>query len=228
MEKINLIAQIRTEHGKSKVNTLRREGFIPAVMYGKGLESLNIKISRSEFLHFIHEHHIETTVFNLVIKDLDKKTKEYTSMIKDIQYDPLTSEVIHIDFNHISLTKLIKVKVPIVPKGEPVGVKQEGGILDRLLWEIEVECLPTNIPHQIEVDVSNLKINDSILIKDMGSLGEGIKILADPETVVFTVSPPAKEEVVVEAAGEEKLEPEVIREKKETAEEKPEEKEPSK
>jgi len=225
MEKINLVAQVRTEFGKSKMNALRRDGFIPAVMYGKGLESLNIKIPRSEFLRFIHEHRIETTVFNLIVKDLDKKEKEYTCMIKEIQYDPLTSEVIHIDFNHISLTKAIKVKVPIVPKGEPVGVKQEGGILERLLWEIEVECLPTNIPSQIEVDVSNLKINDSILVKDIGSLGEGIKILSDSETVLFSVSPPAKEEVVTEAVTEEKLEPEVIREKKETTEEKSEEKE---
>jgi large subunit ribosomal protein L25 len=225
MEKINLVAQIRAECGKNKVNTLRRDGFIPAVIYGKGMQSLNIKISRSEFLRFIHEHRIETTVFNLVIKDSDKKTKEYTCMIKEIQYHPLTSEVIHIDFNHISLTKLIKVKVPIVAKGEPVGVKQEGGILERLLWEIEVECLPTDIPSQIEVDVSNLKINDSILVKDIGSLGKEIRILADPEIPVFTVTAAVKEEVAVETAGEEKLEPEVIKEKKETAEEKVEGKE---
>jgi len=228
MEKINLLAQIRKECGRTKLNNLRRKGFIPAVVYGKGLESLNIKLLRSEFLHFIHEHRIETTVFNLVIKDEDNKERSYTCMIKEIQYDPITSEVIHIDFNRISLTELIKVKVPIVAKGEPVGVKQEGGVLDRLLWEIEVECLPSSIPQKIEIDVSNLKLNESIQVKDIGNLGEGIKILAAPETVIFAVSPAVKEEVVVEVPSEEKLEPEVIKEKKETPEEKAEEKESNK
>jgi len=226
MEKIILKAKIRKEIGKNSLGKLRREGFIPAVIYGAGIENLNIKLLRSEFLKFIHEHRIETTVFNLLIEDsLDKSKKEYTCMIKEIQYHPLSDEILHVDFNHISLTKLIKVKVPVIPKGEPLGVKQEGGALERLLWEIEVECLPTNIPEKIEVDVSNLKLNDSLQIKDIPPLGEGIKILTSSDTVVFTVSPPIKEEVVTEevVAGEEKLEPEVIREKKETQEEKKEE-----
>ncbi|MCM8792124.1 MAG: 50S ribosomal protein L25 [Candidatus Omnitrophica bacterium] len=226
MEQITLQAQVREEKGKNKIHLLRRDGFIPAVVYGADIDSMNIKLVRSEFLQFIRQHHIETVVFNLVVKEKDKKVKEYTCMIKEIQYDPLSDEVIHVDFNNISLTKLLKVKVPILPQGEPIGVKQEGGVLDRLLWEIEIECLPSNIPKQIEVDVSNLKLNESIQIKDISSLGEGIKILTPRDTVVFIVTPILKEELVAEGVNEERMEPEVIKEKKETEERESKEEQP--
>ncbi|HLD83097.1 MAG TPA: 50S ribosomal protein L25, partial [Candidatus Omnitrophota bacterium] len=112
--------------------------------------------------------------------------------------------------------KAIKVNVPVVAKGEPVGVKQEGGSLEHILWEVEVECLPTEIPKNIEVDVSALKIGDSIHIKDI-NLPSNIKVLTDPGAIVLSVAAAMKEGVmpVEPAEGEEKQEPEVIREKKE-------------
>jgi large subunit ribosomal protein L25 len=116
------------------------------------------------------------------------------------------------------LTKTIKVNVPVTVKGEPIGVKQEGGSLEHILWEIEVECLPMDIPKQIEVDVTQLKMGESIHVKDM-ALPVKVKVLNDPEAKVLSVVQPLKEEVVGAAAaeGEVPQEPEVIKEKKELA-----------
>lgn len=215
MEEIILEIQPREELGKNKVKDLRTKGFIPAVIYAEGKESLPIKVSHKQLLQLIHQHRLESAVINLKIKD-DKKQKSRSCLIKEIQYDPVKGDVIHVDFNEISLTKIIKVNVPVVAKGEPIGVKQEGGSLEHILWEAEVECLPTEIPKEIEVDVSQLKIGDTIHIEDI-TFPSQIKVLNAPEAIVFSVSAPIKEEEVVAPAveGEEKQEPEVIKEKKE-------------
>jgi len=214
MEEITLDAQLREEIGKAKVKDLREKGFIPAVVYGEGKTSLAIKVSHHELLRLIHQHRLENAILNLKIKD-DKKNKPRSCLIKETQYDPVTGEVIHVDFNEISLTKVIKVNVPVVAKGEPAGVKQEGGSLEHILWEIEVECLPTEIPKEIEIDVSQLKMGESIHVRDI-KLPDNIKIINSPDAMVLLVAAPVKEEIPVEATeGEEKQEPEVIKEKKE-------------
>lgn len=224
MEEIFLNAQPREEVGRGKVKDLRDQGFIPAVVYAEGKESLAVKVSHHELLQLVHQHRIEGIIISLKIKD-DKKQKARSCLIKEIQYDPVHDDILHVDFNEISLTKEIKVNVPVVAKGESVGVKQEGGSLEHILWEIEVECLPTNIPKNIEVDVTALKIGDSIHIKDL-ALPSGVKVLNDPAAIVLSVTAPMKEEVpVAPVEGEEVQEPEVIKEKKPVAEgeEKPEE-----
>lgn len=214
MEDIFLDVEPREGVGKSKVKDLREKGFIPAVVYAAAKVSQAIKVPRREFLHLLHQYHLENTLINLRIKS-DLKEKPRACLIKEIQYDPVVGEIIHLDFNEISLTKSIKVNVPVVAKGEPVGVKQEGGSLEHILWEIEVECLPTDIPKQIEVDVSLLKMGDSIHIKDI-SLPERVKVLNDPEAMVLSVAQPIKEEVAAAPVeGEVLQEPEVIKEKKE-------------
>ena len=215
MEEIILEAQIRQETGRGKVKDLRDGGFIPAVIYSGGKESFSVKVSHGELLRLIHQQHrIEGVVINVKVKD-DLKSKARPCLIKEIQYHPVHGDIIHVDFNEISLTKAIKVNVPVVAKGEPAGVKQEGGSLEHILWEIEVECLPTNIPHGIEVDVSALKIGDAIHVKDL-TIPQDIKVLTDLSSIVLSVAAPMKEEVPVEAVeGEEMKEPEVIKEKKE-------------
>jgi large subunit ribosomal protein L25 len=216
MEEIILEVQPREEIGKSKVKDLRDQGFIPAVMYAQGKKSKALKVSHRQLWQLIHQHRIESMVINLKMPD-DKKQKGIPCLIKEIQYDPVKGDIIHVDFNEISLTKVIKVNVPVVSKGEPVGVKQEGGSFEHLLWEIEVECLPTDIPKNIEVDVSQLKMGDAIHIKDI-TFPSNIKVLSSPDTIVFSVTEPLKEEVAEPAVeGEEKQEPEVIKEKKEVA-----------
>jgi large subunit ribosomal protein L25 len=220
MEEIRLNVEAREATGKSKLKIVRRQGFIPAVVYGEGKGSLAIQITSKQLLHLLHTHGLENVVVTLQVGN-DTKQKNRSCLIKDIQYDPVIGDITHVDFQEISLTKLIKVEVPVVAKGEPVGVKQEGGSLDHIMWKIEIECLPTEIPKEISVDVSNLKIGESVHIKDI-SFAPSIKVLHEPEAVVLSVSAPVKEEVPVEGAeGEEQKEPEVIKEKKEVpAEEK--------
>jgi large subunit ribosomal protein L25 len=213
MEEILLDAEKRQEIGKGKVKHLRDEGILPAVVYYGGKNSLALKISRSQLLKLIHQHHIETAVINLKVKD-DTSKKSRPCLIKEIQYDPVHGNIVHVDFNEISLTKAIKVNVPVVAKGESIGVKQEGGSLEHILWEVEVECLPTNIPKEIEVDITQLKLGDSIHVKDMIA-PSGVKILTDAEGIVLSIAAPMKEEVAAAVEGEEAKEPEVIKEKKE-------------
>lgn len=219
MEEIILEATLREEAGKSKVKPLRKSGFIPAIVYGEGKKTVSIKVERRSVLRLIHEHHIENVIINLKIAGDEKKAKDSAVIIKEIQRDPVRDDILHIDFNQISLTKEIKVKVPITAKGEPVGVKVDGGSLEHVIWELEIECLPTQIPPKIEVEVSQLKIGDAILVKDL-TLPPGIKVLQDPDQVVVSVAAPVKEEAALtpeEGAAPE--EPEVIKEKKEVPEE---------
>jgi len=218
MEEIILEAQPREAIGKAKVKDLRRKGFIPGILYGQDKDALAIQVSHGELMRLIHQHRIEGVVVNLRISSAsqkaDKKEKLRPCLIKEIQYDPVKSDIYHVDFNEISLTKTVNVNVPVVAKGEPAGVKQEGGSLEHILWEIQVECLPTDIPKEIEVDVSQLKIGDAIHIKDIVFPAK-IKVLNDIEAVVLSVTAPLKEEVLTAAVeGEEKAEPEVIKEKK--------------
>lgn len=214
MEEIILEVEARDAIGRAKAKDLREGGFIPAVIYGQGQASAAIKISHSAFVKLVHQHRVENAILTLKLKD-EKKSKGKACIIKEIQYHPLHGDILHVDFNEISLTKAIKVNVPVAAQGEPAGVKQEGGSLEHILWEIEVECLPTEIPQNVEVDVSQMKIGDSIYVKDL-KLPAGVKILNDPEAIVLTVSEPMKEEVAAAPVeGEEAKEPEVIKEKKE-------------
>jgi len=224
MEEIFLEVENREELGRSKVKDLREKGFIAAVVYSKEKKSQAVKIPSRQLLQLMHQHRLENIVLNLKIKG-DNKHKAQPCLIKEIQYDPVKGNIIHVDFNEISLTKAIKVNVPVVSKGEPVGVKQEGGSLERILWEVEIECLPTDIPKEIAVDVSQLKIGDDIHIKDI-TFPSNIKVLTDIEAIVFYVAAPIKEEVAAAPVeGEVQQEPEVIKEKQEVAtEEKEEEK----
>lgn len=215
MERINLETQLREEKGKQLVKRLRTQGFIPAVVYKGGKDNLSLKLSGKDFLKVIGTKAGSNVIINLKI---GKPHKDKTVMIKEIQRNPVNRDILHIDFNEISLTETLKVKVRIDAKGEPIGVK-EGGILERVIWEAEVECLPTQIPEKLEVDVSNLKIGDSVFVKNIIA-PEGIKILQDPELIVMSLKPPfvekVAEAVVAEAAPEE---PELIKKKKEVEEE---------
>lgn len=215
MKEVILNVDAREETGTSKSNSLRRAGFIPCVVYG-GKKSQALKIKRSELLRFLHEHKGENVIIDLKIAGDTKAVKENTVMIKDIQQDPVSEEVIHVDFNRISLTKTISVKVPVSTKGEAPGVKADGGILEHVLWEMEIECLPKDLPKSIEVDVTSLKIGDAVHVKDI-KFPEEIKVKHDPDTIVLSVAAPLKEEAVSpeEALGAAAAaEPEVIKEKK--------------
>ena len=214
MEEIILEAELREGKGRGSSKDLRESGYLPAVVYFHGKDALSVKISRGALLKLVHQHRLESIIINLKIKD-DKKAKGRPCLVKEIQYHPVREDIIHVDFNEISLTEAIKVNVPIQAKGEAIGVKQEGGSLEHLLWEIEVECLPTNIPKDIQVDITALKLGDAIHVKDI-VFPEGVKPLSDPAAIVLHVAAPMKEEAPAEAIeGDTSKEPEVIKEKKE-------------
>lgn len=162
MAEISLKSKVRAGLGKEAVKKLRVQGLIPAVVY-KGSDSLNIEVLAKDFLEVIHTKAGENVVVKLQVEG--KKTPR-TAIIKEIQYHPVKGDVLHVDFNEISLTEALTVKVPIAAKGEAQGIK-EGGVLEHVIWEVEVECLPTQIPENISVDVTALKIGDSILVKDL-------------------------------------------------------------
>ena len=218
MEFVDLHASLREGKGKEFNKKLRDAELLPAVVYKKGEDTLNLKLHRKDVFNVLHTEAGENVIIKLHI-DGAKKNKERTVIIKEVQRDPIKDYVQHMDLQEISLTEAINVKVPVALKGEAIGVKQDGGVLQQVLWEMELECLPTTIPEKIEVDISNLKIGDAIHVKDIQP-AEGAKILDDPEGVVFSVERAKDVEEIIAAPLEGGVEePEVIREKKEIPEE---------
>lgn len=221
MKKIEIGVEKR-EGEKAKV--LVKKGYIPGIVYGANKSPEPIKVLSHNFIHFLHEIGDEQVIFNLKFKS---RKKHQPTILKDIQYDPIKDNVIHLDFQRVSDKKPIVVEVPILLKGEPKGVK-EGGILEEVSRAVEIEALIQDIPEHIEVDTSELGIGDSIHVKDL-NLSKKIKVLTPPEKTLFTVVPPRVQEEV--APVEEEKEVEVIseekRKEKEEEEEKEEEKEKS-
>jgi large subunit ribosomal protein L25 len=216
MEKAILKALPREGVGKRAAKVLRKGGVIPAVVYKGGNEAVNLQLVVRELEDILHTKAGANVLITLKIQGAAKATKDTTVIIKEIQHDPIKDGILHVDFNEISMTETLKVNVPLVDKGEAIGVKQDGGMLEHVMWELQVECLPSDIPERIEYDVSELKIGDAVFVKQIVP-PSGVKILTDPELIAMIVKPPhvekPKEEVVEEVA-----EPELIREKKEKEE----------
>jgi large subunit ribosomal protein L25 len=199
MATVALKATVREGVGKDNVKKTRMAGMIPAVLYGEGEQPLPLAVDYKEFYPVIRTKARGNVILDLAIEGSDRG--ECKAIIREIQYHPVRRDILHVDFQHISMTKEIEVEVPVVVVGEAVGVKSHGGILEHLLREIEVQCLPGNIPDRVTVDVSELEIGDSLQVKHLSL--EGIKILSDPDTSVVTiVAPTVVEEVKVEVPAE--------------------------
>lgn len=211
MEQIDLDVQVRENVGTSAAKAVRRESFVPGVVYGGKLPSTVVKVNRKIYERIRREHHGENVVYRLSVFQADKKLRDYTAIVKEEQYHPVTDQIIHIDFNRISLTDKITVEVALMAKGEPVGVKRDGGSLEHVLWELDIVCLPTQIPSHLDVDVSALEIGDSVHVKDI-ILPEGVITKHDLDAMVMTVVPPMKEEAASDVEAPAELE--VIKEKK--------------
>lgn len=203
MERLTLNAEKRDRAGKGVARALRREGFVPSVLYRAGY-SIPIKINRKELSRFISSTAGEQVMVSLEFPDGEKRL----AILKDYQVDPIKGELLHSDFFEVLLTEKVRVTVAVTTTGEPLGVKRDGGILQHGIREIEIECLPDRIPGHITVDVSALELGKSIHVNDL-SLGEGIKILTNPEEVIATVTSVVEEEAV--PAGPEVSEPELIK-----------------
>ncbi|MDP3790081.1 MAG: 50S ribosomal protein L25, partial [Candidatus Omnitrophota bacterium] len=165
MEKIQLKAEVREEAGKKPTKKIRNEGFVPGVVYKEGKETVSLKINEKELAQLLKAKAGANVLIGLKI-DGDK-SKERTVLIKEVQRHPIKTQILHVDFQEISLTDKLTIDVPLVTKGEAEGVVKEEGVMEHVLWEVKVECLPTDIPGKIEVDVTALKIGDSILVKDI-------------------------------------------------------------
>ncbi len=212
MERIKIKVEKREEIGKEKVKRLRKQGCVPAVVYSDDINiTLSIPFIGLKALRAIHFS--ESAVIDMEIAN-EKKAKSIPVLIKDVQFHPLTEDVIHVDFLKVSLKEKIKVHVSIVLKGESKQVKEESGTLEQILRELEVEGLPLDIPEKIEVDISELTIGHSLHVSDL-TIPANIVIVTDSGATVVTAL--AKEEEVEEevlTTEEAPTEPEVIKEKR--------------
>ena len=213
MEKVILKVEVRKETGKKVAKDLRLKGQVPANVYKSGKTATSLTVGERELEGVLHTKAGENVLITLKVTGGEGASKDRTVLIKEIQRHPVKDNILHVDFNEISLTEVLKVNVPLVAHGEPVGVKADGGLLERVLHELSVECLPTAIPEKIEVEVAALKIGDHILVKDI-KIPEGVKVLNDPELIALIVKAP-KAEVPKEEAAPGAEEPELIRKKKE-------------
>jgi large subunit ribosomal protein L25 len=209
---VTLNGEVRDRRGKGAAREARRQGKVPGVMYGKGEESLSIAVGGKDLLTVLHGHAGSNVILDM--KLAGRESIDTKALIRELQKDPLSGSIMHIDLMHISMTEKITVEVPVHVKGLAIGVKDYGGILEFILRTLEVECLPTDIPDEIVVDVTPLMIHDSIHVRDI-TVPNG-ELLNDPDQVVVTIVSPQVEKVA--AAGEEgaaPAEPEVIGKKKE-------------
>ncbi len=206
------LVELRTERrdaGKASTKRVRADGRIPAVFYGHGIDPLSLSVDAKTFRSVIHGEAGTNVILKLKIEG---KRGDHTAIIKEIQRHPVKDYFFHIDFLKIAMDEKIQARIPVNVIGESVGVR-EGGVLQHGLWEIEVEALPTDLPENIEIDVSELEIGGAVRVADLVT-SEDIAILTDPEETVLSVVPPTelKEEEVVE---EEMLEPELVGEEAE-------------
>lgn len=205
MAPIVIDAQLRAPGGKNVNRRLRKSGRIPAVLYGPGKQPRPVIVDPEAVKDILYSDTGKNTIFSVSVEG-----GEHTNaMVKDYQLDPVRGSLIHVDFFEFAMDQLLELTVNVELVGEAEGVKIGGGIMDFVTRSIEVECLPSDIPESIKVDVSHLKINDYIRVKNI-QVDPRVKTLTEPEVVIVTIVPPIKEEVPVEAPVE-AAEPEVIK-----------------
>lgn len=185
--KIELNASVRTEVG-SQLGALRRDGNIPAVLYGKGIDNVSIKVNAKDFSKVLKEAGESTLVY------LSVDGSEYPTIITEVVSDPISSQYIHADFHKVNLKEKIKAHVPVVFEGESSAVKDLKGVFVRNVNEIEVEALPQDLPHEISVDISVLKeLGAQILAKDL-KLPNGVELQTEADAIIALVQEPMSEE----------------------------------
>ena len=197
MAQSTLFVTKRNGVGKSAARKIRREGLIPAVLYGREMEPISLTVNPVDLKKALSTEAGENTLLELHVKGVEEEITKI-GLLRDVQYNNLTSRPIHFDFQEVLMKELITVKVPVEIVGKAPGI-QEGGILEEILREIEVECFPASIPNVIEIDVSQLGIGDSIHISDL-TLSEGVTVLHDPDETIITILSPVMEEVKPAAA----------------------------
>lgn len=207
-EKITVKAEVRQGRGKEDSKKMRREGKLPAIVYGAGMEAVSVSVSLKDLAAILRSDSGPNTLFALDIEGQGASDV----IFQDRQIDPIKGRLIHADLRRFAAGEKIEVNVPIHVTGTAVGLNEEGAVLAQQLREIKVLCEPKNIPETIMVDVTDLKLGDSIHVSDL-KIGEGVEVHEDPETVVVTIAFVAEQ--VLEPAVEAGAEPEVEGEVKE-------------
>jgi large subunit ribosomal protein L25 len=197
-----LEAKKRDGRGKNEARRLRASGHVPAVVYGarrdgQSPDSVPVAVDPKEVLRILHSESGANTLINLKLDGGESRV-----MVRDYQLDPITHKLLHADFYQLAMDKALVVPVPVVIRGEAVGVKQQGGLLDFVTREIQVQCLPTDIPEHIDVDVTELGLHQAIRVKDVATNPKW-KAVTDAETmIVHVVMPKAEESATTAAAAE--------------------------
>ena len=203
MELIELKTNIRTSVGNGPARALRRNKQIPAVLYGRGTETVLLSVDISDLEQVLKESTVSQLLLKLVIQNGETYTK--TAMIKELQTHPVSRDFLHIDFYEIAMERKIKVNVPVITKGKAKGVEL-GGMLQIIRRELEVLCLPLEIPESIEIDITDLEIGDAVHVNEISLEGDA-EIQADVNFTVLTIlSPKAAEEEEVSEEEEEAVE----------------------
>jgi large subunit ribosomal protein L25 len=218
MEIRELTVQRRDGRGKAAAKRLRREGRVPAVLYGAVSEPLPLSVAPKDVQRVLHAH---ASGGVLVALRFPGEAEARTAVVRELQFDPVRETLLHVDLQAVRMDEEITVEVPVRVVGEAAGVKEQSGILQLLLRTVEVACLPTLIPERLDADVSALRIHDVLTVAGL-KLPEGVRVTTPANQPVVTVAPPAAEEVVAPAAAP-AAEPEVVtaRKPEEGAEEAP-------
>lgn len=210
---IKVSAALRADKGTSASKRLRRGGWFPGVVYGAGKQNCMVKINEHDFRRSLQGHSSEHVLLDLDIDGQDP----VKVLLQEVQQNALTGQITHADFHEVSMTEALRVEVKLHLVGTPVGVTQGGGVLEHLLREVEIECLPGDLMEAIDIDVSGLNVGDSLCVSDIKVDSAKYAIITHGDLAVAMVAAPAVEEEVkpVEgAAAEGSSEPEVIKEKK--------------
>jgi large subunit ribosomal protein L25 len=209
MQKVSLRVSARDTEKKGEVKELRRQGFVPGVLYGLGSTAKKVRIDLSELCPVLKKSHGTTLLIDL---DVEGEKEPVTTVIREVQLHPVSREILHCDFLRVDMTRKYLVTVPVIVAGEAVGVKVDGGVLDQHLREIEIRCLPGEIPESYTLDVSHLQIGDTIMVEEIQPLGQE-EFVTHADVAVVSVAAPRKlaevlpaEEAEEEVEGEEKPE----------------------
>jgi large subunit ribosomal protein L25 len=206
MATVDLSGEVRAALGKAEAKRLRRATRIPGIVYGGPKGPIPVTINPAELEAALAAG--ENVLINLALQG-GAQPETHMVIVKELQLDPVKGRPLHADFLEISMSRKIRVEVPLALTGEPVGVKAKGGILGHQLRQLQVECLPLNIPERITVDVSGLDVGNAVHVRDL-TVGEGIRILEDAERVIASVTMAAAEEVPAVVEEEVPAEPEVV------------------
>src|SRR5271166_2432939 len=213
----NVEAKPRQGGGKNDARRLRKTGMIPAVVYGAGQNSTAIAVDPKQMNRILHSESGHNSIFDLTLDGQSAKV-----MIVDWQYEPIKGALLHVDLKRIAMDKVLRVSVPIVLKGEAPGVKQQGGIMEQILREVEIECLPADIPSHIDVDVSQLMFGQVIRVSDLPHDGKVKFVTDENQSIAHVVAVKEVVEAAPAEAGAEAAaapaEPEVIKKGKQETE----------